>query len=62
MTILAAVSIKSLHLPKIRIPKWPKLKLGQRLSDATQAYASAVSTTYLVALGQRTSTRRDLDY
>jgi hypothetical protein len=59
----------SLHLPTLRLPRWPELKLGQRLADATQTYTNTVSIPYVVAMGLDSDSlaaaerrRRELDY
>jgi hypothetical protein len=69
LSALSAVSTKSLRLPTVRMPKWLQFKPGPRISDATQMYTRAISTSYLVALGlnpdtwqPRERTGRGLDY
>jgi hypothetical protein len=69
MSIRTAVAMTSLHFPAIRLPKWPKFNLFQRLPDTTPPYARAISTTYLTALGMDPDSsvtaerrRRSLDY
>lgn len=57
MTIHTAASIKLINWPAIRLPKWPKFNLGASIHDSTQAYASAMSNTYLLALGMGGVTR-----
>jgi hypothetical protein len=51
MSILAAVSIKSLHLLGIPVRLWPRLKIGRSILGAAQGYADAVSIPYLITFG-----------
>jgi|SoiMetStandDraft_2_1073263.scaffolds.fasta_scaffold1091775_1 hypothetical protein len=51
MTILEAVRLRTLRLPRIRIPKWPRLNPGRAIADAAQAYADAVAIPYRIAFG-----------
>jgi hypothetical protein len=51
MSIIEAVRTKTLHLSTIGVRTWPRLKLGQAVSDAAQAYATALANSYLIALG-----------
>lgn len=60
MSILEAVRITALHLPKIVVPRWPWLKLGKAISEAPKACAEAVAFPYLIGFGlepQKTATR-----
>lgn len=64
MSILAAASQKFLHLPSIRLPKWPGFILSKHVSNAIETYAQAASTAYVTALRlpSNPSTTKPLDF
>ena len=64
MSILTATALKLPHLLAIRLPKWPRLTLGKKVSDTTEAYAQATSVAYSVALGFTSNSRatKEHDY
>lgn len=62
MSILAAAAKMQLHMPAIRMPKWPRFKLGQHVSSSAEAYTQATSIAYTVALGLTPKPRVSKDY
>jgi hypothetical protein len=64
MSILNATALKLLHLPAIRLPKWPRFTLGKQVSDTTEVYAQATSLAYTTALGFTSNSRaaKERDY
>lgn len=63
MSILTS-ALKLPYLPAIRLPKWPRFKLGSQVSDTTEAYAQATSVAYMTALGFTSNSRaaKEHDY
>ena len=63
MSILTS-ALKLPYLYAIRLPKWPRFKLGSQVSEATEAYAQATSVAYSAAMGFTSNSRtaKDHDY
>ena len=64
MQVRSIVAIWPFHLPRIKLPGWPKLNLHRRAPDIPHAYGKAVATAYLTAMGMngRPSGDRQCDH
>ncbi len=67
MSILTMTSRKISWLATVRLPRIPKIYLGQLILDAVDAKAQAQATAYMVAIGMHQSnggarSRKEQDY